>query len=62
MNTKTTNLAKNVLRHVPSRAIEAVAAVVIGKALKGNRKVTGLVTAIGVIAISHYVVEWASKD
>lgn len=62
MNPKTTQTAKKILRSIPPRAIEAGAAIVLGKALKGNRKATGLVTAIGVIAISHYIVEWASKE
>jgi hypothetical protein len=62
MNAKTTKIAKKILRQVPPRAIEAGTALVIGKALKGKRRTTQVVTAIGVIAISHYIVEWASRD
>lgn len=62
MNTTTIKVAKKVLRQVPPRAIEAGAALMIGKALKGNRKATSIVTGIGVLALAHYIIEWASKD
>lgn len=62
MNAKTTTIAKKLIRKVPNRAIEAAAALVIGKAFKGNRRATGIVTGIGVVALAHYVIEWASKD
>jgi uncharacterized membrane protein len=62
MNAKTTKTVKKVLRQVPPRAIEAGAALVIGKAFKSNRKVTGIIVGAGVVVLAHYVAEWASKD
>lgn len=62
MNAKTTKTVKKVLRQVPPRAIEAGAALVIAKAFKQNRKATGLLVGVGVAAIAHYVIDWATKD
>lgn len=62
MNAKTVTVAKQALRKVPNKAIEAGAALVVGKTLKGNKKTTKVVAAIAVIVLTHYIIEWASKD
>jgi hypothetical protein len=62
MNAKAVTNAKQALRKVPNKAIEAGTALVVGKVLKGSKVTTKVVAAIAVIVISHYVIEWASKD
>jgi hypothetical protein len=62
MNAKTVTTVKKALRKVPNKAVEAGAALVVGKALKGSNVATKVVAAIAVITISHYVIEWAAKD
>lgn len=63
MNANVTKVAKKVLKKVPTRAIDAGAALVFRKAFAKNpAKTLRVVSTLAVIVLGHTILEWASKD